>query len=157
MTWPRIARSGLQPPCLCLAVHCHPTGDPCEKPGYIEDRYVLGAYPCSSPSIPGWALWDLWDPSLEAYRRIVTRLGSRGQISRHLAEVTYICIPQYFHLSSLDIRPNLQWATEGSKDGHFQEPPMCRVWGPGLLRVRVAQGNILGCIYAPFRTSRPWF
>lgn len=50
-----------------------------------------GADPCLSPSIAGWAFWDLRDPTLDAYRT-VTRLVFRGQVSRHSAEaVTSIC------------------------------------------------------------------
>ena len=68
-----------------------------------------GAKPCPSPTIAGWALGNLGDPTLEAYRIVRS------------PDTCPMCL-----LVTIDIRLSLQWAAEGGKDGHFQEraPPM---------------------------------
>lgn len=88
MIWPRTAGSYSSPAfvlqCTLTLQVALMTPKDIEKIG----MYFHGTKPCISPSIAGWALGDLGDSTTEPYRRIVTRLGSVGQISGHLPEVT---------------------------------------------------------------------
>ena len=80
--------------------------------------YFHGAEPCSSPTIAGWALGDLGDPSLEAYRIVSS------------PDTSPVCL-----LVTVDIRLSLQRAAEGGKDDRSPEraPPMYS--RPGVPRV----------------------